>query len=387
MKNLIYLFMAFLLVMGCQPYNRMEAILRQAETVIDLNADSALLLLKTIEEEQLDAEQRARYQLLETWAQWKTGTTLESDSLISASVAFYVHSDDLHHRAMAYCCRGAVRLGLRRIDESVADLAQADSLADSLADDWLAGEVGRLLSDAYTEQGDLAAAMAARMKGRGTGMSLTMTQWETPADSSGRERQARRTAMWVSRMDDRQQQRQHSEAVAWALGVLGVAILGICSGSWLYRRKMNRFRSIIDERTRQMVDYQREIERLEASGEAHEQQLAELKRKINERQEKMSLKLHIGTKVYEQMKRGESISDASGADLQCLVEYFALLRPRLWYQWENRYNALTPKQIVFLILQEDLCFGDSTIEKVMGIKNTAVRSMRSRIKSRESGKP
>ena len=69
-----------------------------------------------------------------------------------------------------------------------------------------------------------------------------------------------------------------------------------------------------------------------------------------ERQEQLSARLHVGTKLYDRLRQGEGISQASGKDLQCLVEFYTLLRPMQWYQWEQHYHALTPKQVAFLIL-------------------------------------
>ena len=58
-----------------------------------------------------------------------------------------------------------------------------------------------------------------------------------------------------------------------------------------------------------------------------------------------------------------------------------LLRPMQWYQWEQRYHALTPKQVAFLILQYELHSTDDQI--ALGITESTVRVVRSRIKRRE----
>ena len=109
----------------------------------------------------------------------------------------------------------------------------------------------------------------------------------------------------------------------------------------------------------------------------------ELKRQVAERQEQLSARLHVGTKLYDRLRQGEGISQASGKDLQCLVEFYALLRPMQWYQWEQRYHALTPKQVAFLILQDELHSTDDQIARALGITESTVRVVRSRIKGRE----
>ena len=54
-----------------------------------------------------------------------------------------------------------------------------------------------------------------------------------------------------------------------------------------------------------------------------------------------------------------------------------------WYQWEQRYHALTPKQVAFLILQDELHSTDDQIARALGISESTVRVVRSRIKGRE----
>ena len=97
--------------------------------------------------------------------------------------------------------------------------------------------------------------------------------------------------------------------------------------------------SIIDANVRQIAAQKQEIARIEATGAQNNRQIEELKRQVAERQEQLSARLHVGTKLYDRLRQGEGIGEASDKDLQCLVEYYALLRPMQWYQWEQRYHA------------------------------------------------
>ena len=45
---------------------------------------------------------------------------------------------------------------------------------------------------------------------------------------------------------------------------------------------------------------------------------------------------------------------------------------------------MPPKHVPFLIMQDDLCYNDEAIAAALGVKRPSVRSMRSRIKGRES---
>ena len=94
--------------------------------------------------------------------------------------------------------------------------------------------------------------------------------------------------------------------------------------------------SIIDANVRQIAAQKQEIARIEATGAQNNRQIEDLKRQVAERQEQLSARLHVGTILYDRLRQGEGISHK---DLQCLVEFYALLRPMQWYQWEQRYHA------------------------------------------------
>ena len=280
MRKLLYAFLAFILLMSCEKVDNVQTVLRQAEALVEINSDSALLLLETIDTSMLSAEDSAHYVVLRELAENRSASIVDNDMQRRADVA-------------------------------------------------------------------------------------------------------EKTALWIQNYDAEHHRRYTSELYIIMSVVIGVFAVALLMGWWYYRRKVRQFNSIISENTSRIVEYRKEILRLEINGDEHEIQIAELKRKINERQEKMAAKIHIGTKLYERMRAGDSIADVPAADLQCLVEYFALLRPRQWYEWEQRYDMLTPRQIVFLILCDDLHYDDEQIGDIMGIKNTAIRSIKSRIRKRE----
>ena len=280
MRKLLYAFLAFILLMSCEKVDNVQTVLRQAEALVEINSDSALLLLETIDTSMLSAEDSAHYVVLRELAENRSASIVDNDMQRRADVA-------------------------------------------------------------------------------------------------------EKTALWIQNYDAEHHRRYTSELYIIMSVVIGVFTVALLMGWWYYRRKVRQFNSIISENTSRIVEYRKEILRLEINGDEHEFQIAELKRKINERQEKMAAKIHIGTKLYERMRAGDSIADVPAADLQCLVEYFALLRPRQWYEWEQRYDMLTPRQIAFLILCDDLHYDDEQIGDIMGIKNTAIRSIKSRIRKRE----
>ena len=79
----------------------------------------------------------------------------------------------------------------------------------------------------------------------------------------------------------------------------------------------------------------------------------------------------------------QCIAEATAKEQQCLVDYFAQLRPKRWQEWERRYSGLSTAQYIFLIMQDDLRYDDEAIAAALNVKRTSVRSIRSRIKGRE----
>jgi tetratricopeptide (TPR) repeat protein len=228
-----------------------------------------------------------------------------------------------------------------------------------------------LLAELYSQMGDSSQAYAMQRRSKEF------------ADSLASANKASQMADWQMKFDEQQMREasdRKSRLLLWGV-VSAVAVVAV--GWWWHRRKMSTFGSIIDANVRQIAAQKQEIARIEATGTENSRQIEELKRQVAERQEQLSARLHVGTKLYDRLRQGEGISQASGKDLQCLVEFYALLRPMQWYQWEQRYHALTPKQVAFLILQDELHSPDDQIARALGISESTVRVVRSRIKGRE----
>lgn len=228
-----------------------------------------------------------------------------------------------------------------------------------------------LLAELYSQMGDSSQAYAMQRRSKEF------------ADSLASANKASQMADWQMKFDEQQMREASDRKSRWLLWGVVLAVAVVAVGWWWHRRKMCTFGSIIDANVRQIAAQKQEIARIEATGTQNSRQIEELKRQVAERQEQLSARLHVGTKLYDRLRQGEGISQASGKDLQCLVEFYALLRPMQWYQWEQRYHALTPKQVAFLILQDELHSTDDQIARALGISESTVRVVRSRIKGRE----
>jgi dsDNA-specific endonuclease/ATPase MutS2 len=146
---------------------------------------------------------------------------------------------------------------------------------------------------------------------------------------------------------------------------------------------MNKLGFQLDENARRITENQAEIERLQQSGEASEQTVADLKKQIEDSRQRIASKLLTGTQQFVKLQRKEPVADMTAEERQCLIDYFAQLRPKRWQQWEHTYNPLTPAQYVFLILQDDLNYDDNTIAQILDVKPASLRTVKSRIKGRE----
>jgi DNA-directed RNA polymerase specialized sigma24 family protein len=139
----------------------------------------------------------------------------------------------------------------------------------------------------------------------------------------------------------------------------------------------------LDEDAKRISELRTKIELQEKSGQENGQEMTRLKEELESRMERISGTLLIGTQMFSQLQQCQSIAEATAKEQQCLVEYFAQLRPKRWQEWERKYSGLSTAQYIFLIMQDDLHFDDETIAAILDVKRGSVRSMRARIKKRE----
>lgn len=191
-------------------------------------------------------------------------------------------------------------------------------------------------------------------------------------------------ADWQQKYDEeRWEQKSRKRMMEMTCMIIVAIVLVLAMGVWWHRRRVKELGFQLDENARQINENQVEIERLQQSGEANEQTIAVLNKQIKTNRQRISNKLLIGTRCFVRLQQKECIADMTAEERQCLIDYYAQLRPKGWLEWERTYASLTPSQYVFLILQDDLHYDDDTIAKVLGVKPASLRTLRSRIKGRE----
>ena len=199
--------------------------------------------------------------------------------------------------------------------------------------------------------------------------------------------QALQMVDWQQKFDEERQSEDFNSRMTWMqrlmIALIVMIVLAILVAVWWHRRKVRRLSFRLDEDAKRISELRTKIELQEKSGEVNSQEMARLKEELESRMERISGTLLIGTQIFNQLQQRQCIAEATAKEQQCLVDYFAQLRPKRWQEWERKYNGLSTAQYIFLIMQDDLHFDDEAIAAALNVKRTSVRSMRSRIKGRE----
>jgi hypothetical protein len=199
--------------------------------------------------------------------------------------------------------------------------------------------------------------------------------------------QVMKMAEWQQKFDEVRQTKEFYRRTSWMqiliIALIVVVILAIVVGMWWHRRKVRRLSFRLDEDARRISELRTKIELQEKSGAENSQEMARLKEELENRMERISGTLLVGTQMFSQLQQRQCIAEATAKEQQCLVDYFAQLRPKRWQEWERKYNGLSTAQYIFLIMQDDLYFDDETIAAILDVKRVSVRSMRARIKKSE----
>ena len=137
---LYYLLLTLLLLTGCNASNQMTDDLIRAEAWMNEHPDSALNLLKGIEQTELQTrEHHARYALLYSQALDKNYIDLTNDSLINIAVDYYKDRDDIRAKFFSYYYLGRIYTNANNLTQATLAYMEAEQLVDELGDDYAAG--------------------------------------------------------------------------------------------------------------------------------------------------------------------------------------------------------------------------------------------------------
>ena len=148
-----FVLIAAIIQIACQSSTPINAILRDAESRMDLYPDSALLALKTLDPNALRRRAlRARYALLYSQALDKNYIDLQSDSVIAPAVAYYSRRGSARDRAYTHYYLGCVRYNAGDVDGAVQAMMTAETHACETRDTYLLARICNCLGNMYYDQ-------------------------------------------------------------------------------------------------------------------------------------------------------------------------------------------------------------------------------------------
>ena len=181
--------------------------------------------------------------------------------------------------------------------------------------------------------------------------------------------------------------RRYYQILAYLFGLLFLAILMVLAILYFNRRRIEKYNSIINLNAQTIERAQRRIEALSQESEAHDKEINRLNDRITSARRSINERLGRGKEVFDHIVAGGKLPP-SADDENCLIEYYSVSHYTTFNEWTTGYNHLTARLYTYLILQ-DMGKQDDDIAQILCISPSAVRSIKSRVKTRkkaENGK-
>ena len=199
-------------------------------------------------------------------------------------------------------------------------------------------------------------------------------------DSIGRRRETVSIMAIQAKYDKEKTERVMYKRITFLLLSFILFASFVCFYYYVNRKRMRRLRSVISEDAFMISNFRARIDELESSGGNVEKEVSALHGKIDDLQRNIFESLHLGRSIFESIKGGGTMAGLSCNDEKCFIEYYKILFFDKLRQWENDYASLSPRLITFLVLN-DMGYDDETICRILCVSNSAIRSIKSRIKS------
>lgn len=144
----------------------------------------------------------------------------------------------------------------------------------------------------------------------------------------------------------------------------------------VYTKQMQELTEKYNERRQNVQNISQDDEK------EKDQQIMLLEKRISELKGKQAEIMREGKLKYDEVvERGMTISLWTKNDFLRFIEYYKLIDPGFVDYLENSYDNLSPKHTFFEILMH-IGKTDDDIMRIMGIGESAIRSIRSRIKAK-----
>ena len=130
-------------------------------------------------------------------------------------------------------------------------------------------------------------------------------------------------------------------------------------------------------------EYKKRISEMENAKDHSISKISNLEQKINILENKESKALYNGKLCYESILDNNTIVNWSAKDLNDFVDYYKYKDLSFVSSLDDEYRKLSPKQYLYLIMVNAMNKDEVTIEKIMGVSNVTIRSIKSRIKAKK----
>lgn len=177
-------------------------------------------------------------------------------------------------------------------------------------------------------------------------------------------------------------QRQRARhAVIVTLLIAVIALLTV-----YHRFRANRARRKIMDNQMLIEAYTKKINSLETSGKDNAKETELLKTKISQLHKKQAEILYNGHRLYRLITEEEGTAATwRRSDFIDFVEYYRLIDLPFVHMLETCYDNLSPKNMFFKILY-NMGMTDSSVQRILGIGQSTIRTTRTRIKQKEKVK-
>ena len=163
LRNLVIIPAVILFGIGCSQVNdgmirgrkAVNAVLDKVEIVMDDNAALADSLIRQIDPQSVRGkEDRARYAVLFTAAEYKNYQIIPDDSLIMTAVRYYSISNNMEYRFLSNYYLGCVYSYLRRYSDAAAAFANAEQIIGYIGNDHWKGLLYSMQGKVFNKAND-----------------------------------------------------------------------------------------------------------------------------------------------------------------------------------------------------------------------------------------
>lgn len=251
---------------------------------------------------------------------------------------------------------------------------EADSLmrlAEPGADFESKAEMCQFLAERAEQKGDFEAA------------SRLYRQAKAMQDSVNNQRQTEETVTMQREYEHKEYAKgvKSKETAGIVMAALAVAVLA-GAGVSFHRKTLNRAKRTIAEADRKIKEYTERTTALERLDNNHARKAKELERKIRRLKDEQAAVINSGKALYDGIMAGGTTATWKKNDFDEFIEYYRTRRPEAVAEAEEGYSRLSSTHIFYLMLADMGVAGDD-MRRILCLTDGALRTMRSRIKSRK----